>query len=683
MTSRRPLSMGSLALLTACAGGLGCRARTFNSTNVSSARPSSPNDCGNPGQPGRPNPAHCEGPFHVDGDYQFHEPTFAGTDWAGRTGWDGASGFIPGLFGTTTIYDMEGNAQKSAKDGRTKIIRDLHYHLGGGRVGIRPIPVTPNREPEMKLASGEVIRRSEILDKVLRRHFGFNENDTSAPLHALAAYLYPGDQLLSFERLAESRSQGAIGHMSVYVGDGVSLHSPYQLHGGEWDVQDHEPSTIIAVRMKGADQAALNRNMVLVSKLLNELNGGPSFPGDYTFDPVRVHNLQAMFNFFAGWIEGGAALQKLKNDPTWGTYCAEYATLALNAGLNIPLNKAYFERIWPNGYGTRLWERVKQRAAELGLPALTDDYVPVGAFKPLWEHDGISEPLKTTAPSKSMAWPLDRTADLVSAFVENFGAWPDVGPAMSTAMIMNFAEQSAERLGVPAEKYVQLAIPVIVPSFKHFVSSQTGITSAEQYDQFIFMAERMMLAAGVPSDADDMLVAQLRDPNFRSAALAMPKVSLEAAWQAYLNEIMPALQAARDAAPPLSIAQQRALRQKQMRALLQLADEAERAGDRHQAEYLRGMTGGYEPKTFVRFNAPPSLAFRVANGLRPSHPSLDVQAVGTIFHPRLLVSKASGMGKAMYIPADLAPPIKQEPNYGEPTKDYDPEIFQGGGEPVG
>ena len=643
---------------------LGCKRRAYNSANIRSERPTADN-CGTPGAPNNPNPAHCEGPVYFEGEYTFvddldtlnfdkGEPI----PWEGK---DGSAPFVSKLFGTTTLYSPEGTPLPSQRTGKPHIIRDLQYLVGPNKVGLKIIPVTVGTGAEAKpYTSGytKPVQGSNILDSKILENQGLPPD---APVFAAAVYLYPGAQFVRLPNLASKKSQGSIGHMSVYIGDGVSKHSPRGLHDERWSVAGTgEPSTIISLSLEGAKQLDLNKNMIAWARIINELNEGPNFPGDFEFDPVRISNLQVQTEFARKWITGGKDVEALRSDPYWGTYCAESANMIINLGMNVPLTEEGFVKVWAHenatktsgdnakavAYAKALFRKVKERylteisPKEWGEPPTAADidtfkFIDT-TFTPLWEQLKVS-PLSTKT-NEGFPFPLDTTTDLAAVIVQNFASWADVGPAVSAMAIASLAEQFKERIQVDPIQFMTDALPVMAAGFLAHAGTQSLKTDAE----VAAYIEREFATPGFPAQ-----LASLLKPMVERLAATMKRdtaVSVEEAWSQYVEAVRPILQRSQAWAPKLSVADQKALRMKHVAELIRTMETMRDAGDtglQNDINFLREFPFS-SLRMFVKFNSPPSLLFRVATSLKQRSDKVKVSIVGTIFGASMVREKKPG-----------------------------------------
>ena len=645
------LTVGIAAVISLTA--LSCKTRAHNNASIRSDRPTADN-CGTPGAKGNPNPAHCEGPVYFEGEYTFIDnlDTLKKDDDVIR--WAGGSSmpFVSKLFGTTTMYTPSGTKLTSVRTGKPHIVRDLQYLVASNKVGIRIIPITVGTETEATSYSNgfptKPIKGSNILDEKIRKQQGIPDG---APVFAAAVYNYPGAQFVALDELASEKSQGGFGHMSVYIGNGVSKHSPQGLHDERWSAAPHgEPSTIISLGLEGADQVELNKNMIAWTWILNTFNDGPNFPGDFEFDPVRVTTLQAHNEFARKWIMG--EVDALKSDRNWGTYCAESANMSINLGMNVPLTEEYFVKVWaPNktpktvAYAKALFRKLKERYLTEIVNKESDKPTPsaeqVDAFKfldkpfvPLWEQQGVS-PLSSKV-NEGMPYAVDTSTDILSSLIENFAAWPDVGPAISAMSIASLADLYKERLGVEPVQFMSSAIPIMALGFAAHATT-LGLKTDSEVTNYI---DSQFKTPGFPSELSQLLqpsVLQLAPRMKRDAAVPMQQ-----AWLDYQTAVRPIVEQSSAWAPKISIAQQRAAREKNVANLRAMADTIRNSGDAALADSLIAAAERTDLKVFVRFNSPPSLLFRVANGIKKPADKVKVSIVGTIFDAEMVREKRPG-----------------------------------------
>jgi hypothetical protein len=472
------------------------------------------------------NPAHFEGPFTVAGDFDL-DPTMIAKRYLK----------LPtNSFGSVAM-DLEKDIPLiSRATGRRKYIRELHYHLGDNKIGIRPIPIVdrkdipqstdPDFEPkdqkspywdypvEGKTADGFAVKGSELMDQLLRREYGFGVADTNAPIFALMSYLRPEFYHITFRdlgNLSYLKTENGMTHLGAYIGQGRTRNSPTSYHSFRWNLEQDEmneegeplgyPANVYTVKPKwaGVDQKTFLENLHMTLRLLNELNDGVIFADDYKFDWFRAVNLKETFAFYRAWIDPNwkrnptdsePFLTKIKNDKSYYSYCAEHMTIVLNVALNLAQNEQGYVDVFGPIEGKALWELAKNRYENrerlvydkdqfafvtkvLGkTPTSGVPRIDGNKFSPLWKVHGITRPTEEATVGKSLAYPPETTADLMANLVEQYANWPDVGPVMASAVIFQFLPEVMKRTGLSAEKYFTLAVPFVIKMIKHDASTQ-------------------------------------------------------------------------------------------------------------------------------------------------------------------------------------------------------------------
>lgn len=640
MLQRRVFYVTAMSFLA-----VACAPRKFNSAQIEAARPGSPSDCGNPGQPGAANPVHCPGDITIDGPWGYDETALTNNGWWNR----GARPFVPGLFGATVILGPNGAPLTQLGTATPYVIRDQHYHLGNGKVGIRPIPYAEPGTTEYT-GSGEPIQGPSLLDAALRTQYGL---PAGAPVWGISICNLDGDPIIDVTKLGD-RVRGRAGHVGMYIGNGYSRHQ----NGGGGGLHlwgpfiRGQPQTVLGVSIQGVDQATLNANLVAMSRILTEFNQGfdDNFPMNHKNDPVGQVSLRQMLDIFRSWILGGAEIDKLKNSADFAMFCAELANVALNLGLNVPLTERYFTKIWGATEGPRLWQRLQERIkAEDQSPMYPDegsklaDAMPKADFVPLWERDQVTNPRQLIKPGASMAWPLETTGDAIAGAVETFGNFPAFGPMPSIAILMGTLSVAQQRTGVSTEQYMRYVIPAAAKIVKHF-APLAGIKSDAQWEGYLQMA--------IPQ--------QMRMPELMAAvnaikndAFALQHRTQAEAWAAFEKDVAPEVAAYRSFEPVFSMFEQQNLQRLGRDFLQQRRAAAQAAGNAPAVARLDRMLASVDAGFYHKYNANPILFLRVAQGMRNSHPNVKVIPIGTAFHPSLLKSKTAG-AKASYSPADRA-----------------------------
>src|SRR5688500_13616897 len=201
---------------------------------VFDAVPTEPNLCVDT-PPSRTNPAHFKGEFTLAGDYTL-------TDDALTNKYKGVK---IGNFGTTDVQLPTGGINN---------VRDQHYRLPDGKIGMRLIPVSDSGmvvSPE-----GEEVEGHEVMDDFLRKEMKIG---ASAPIYAMIAYLHPEEHNGTLRQLAKETVKTEMGqtHLGAYIGNGATRNSPEGYHNKKWAVGGY-PATVQTVSLEGVHQSTFN-----------------------------------------------------------------------------------------------------------------------------------------------------------------------------------------------------------------------------------------------------------------------------------------------------------------------------------------------------------------------------------------------------------------------------------------
>ncbi len=432
------------------------------------ARPGQPTAPGTPTTPATPvttTPAG-PGPAAVNaGPMHFTGPaTYEGAKLKAEALTGAYRGVSPSKFGMTEV-------QLPQPDGTTKtvVVRDMHYDLGDGKVGMRLIPVKDN-DPAA----------NRQMDDFLRQKMGLSANE---PIWALISYIHPEEHSGDLKQLGTEMLKTEMGttHLGAYVGEGHTTNSPESYHQYSWEVKGY-PANVQMVSLQGVPQGELNRNMLDADKVLNK---GVKFPPDYKNDVMQTVDLNTTLQFYRDWVNDAPYL---KEDPTWATYCAEHKTIVTNVGLNVPHNAESFKEIFGATDGPPLWDKFKQKfEVANGRPFTAADETH---FEPLWKKEGLTAAqihpstkqehddyvkarfdgslangtytgFKPLPPGRGMAWRPEATADLVKNFMETYASFRDVGGYASAATIVGFKDVIGPRMGIDDKTYLATAMPVL------------------------------------------------------------------------------------------------------------------------------------------------------------------------------------------------------------------------------
>ena len=627
----------SMSLLMLMGALSSCRSRNFGTQSDSLATLlSSSSSCGDALSPTRTNPTHCTGPV-------VFAPPFNISDQSLKSQYLLIDRKLLGAF---IITDPAGNPIPSRRTLGVKYNRDLHYHLGGGFVGMRIIPVVDRngigslplsdsrrkiyedyQRAQGKTANGFVVQGARLLDEALKKEFGFNGQEESSAYFGLLSYTHPnvynGVNLskIKFSDMgnpAYIKAENSITHLGAYVGEGRTRNSPYAYHhkrfwfGKTERDSDEEPydypAHVSIVTLPDVPPAITNQNINITLAFLNELNGGPQFPENYKQAKYQYINLEETLAFYRAWLDpkwvrpgfgNGPYLQLLRNNVAYATYCAAHVTVAMNVGLNVPQNEAGYVRIWGEKDGKDLWQK-----AQAAYQSLFQKPIPsLPSFRTLWERDGLTHPVQARAVGQSLVWAPLSTADVISIIVQQYFTFPDVGPVLASAGLLGFSEQVKLRMGLRPETFIAHSMPVIKETFGHDAAATLAIQNkvSQQGLTDYLNAKISEIKALAPQQAA-LLVPQIQSHfQLQGAAIlaladrlqkAVPN-SNEVIWLRAWFEYRKALQ--------VPLAQARAV---------EIADPKE--------------------ASYVQFYSPPMVVHAITSGLYAAHRDLRVRTVATI-----------------------------------------------------
>ncbi len=510
----------------------------------------------------RNNPAHFKGEFTLAGPYTLTSEALA----------EKYKGVKLGKFGSTDVQLPTGGSNN---------VRDMHYALGDGKIGMRLLPVSDDStviDPD-----GRAVPGHQVMDGFLRETMGIGPD---APIFSLIAYLHPEEHSGTLAQLAKETVKTEMGetHLGAYIGNGETRNSPEGYHNRRWGNRGY-PATVQIVSMEGTDQATLNQNGLNALEILNK---GVKFPPDYKEDLYKTVNLKETLAFYKGWIEDE---ERLRNDPAWATYCAEHQTIVTNVMLNVPHNEKAFQEIWGEGEGKALFAKAKQKfRAATGRDLVETD------FQPLWKKEGIANPAAEEAIGRGLAWAPQTTADIVVNFVETYASWPDVGAAASASMVVGFKDVVKDRMGVTDAAYLALATPIVNKML--IAEALTQDFRNADYAEYVKKktAELYVAFGGKPADfapggtvnPQIMTLATSMTTGLRSQGatiVAESGLCKDQAWAWMRKAIAPELAAAR-------------------------------------------ATAVSDP-TKVQFYSPPAVTHRIASGMHPRNPNVTIREVAT------------------------------------------------------
>ncbi len=471
--------------------------------------------------------------------------------------------------------------------------------------GIRYLPAVRGFKSEdaVNVGRGVSIRGSETVDAYLRESvFGFkpetqntppqdrplkgdnNDADTPAvgaadiknqPIFALINYVHPeGFQGEPFSLAGEPNLKTEMGftHMGLYLGDGKTVNSPARYHADTWwdAEQANYPVFLSVMDYSGLvkdnvfNVKAFNQNGIMTALVLNETNGGPKFPDEYSykFDPVYANTLEKALTFYA---------RVLRNDPTLKTdnelkeYCAEHATQIINVLLNLPQNLTGYTDVYGEVEGPKLFEAAMDkiynneiyplrsgdqaewiRDAYLGSEeeyrrqsqglSLVPYWKKLGGVAPLLQssRNALGNVTFTARDPKfkevgySLGWAPETVADLLKDFSQAYLPWNRVGSITSVAAILGFAPEAQTRMNLKVLKYVTAITPIIQQIFLHEAAMEKGfdvlksLSEEQSFEKFKAKRERRVLELQGTMKA---MVARMQSAEFEEAARIDGKVA--------------------------------------------------------------------------------------------------------------------------------------------------------------
>ncbi|MGQ0506382.1 MAG: LysM peptidoglycan-binding domain-containing protein [Myxococcaceae bacterium] len=515
-------------------------------------------------------------------------------------------------FGTTDVKlpQPDGSVQ-------TVNVRDLHYRLPDGKLGMKFVPVSDTGN--VKGPDGKRVKGNQLMDDLLREEMGLKKDE---PIYAFASYTHPEKHQGDLRALGSDMLKTEMGttHLGAYVGEGRTTNSPESYHSNKWKVTGY-PANVAVMSLEGVPQKTLNQNLLLADQVLNR---GVQFPANYKEDIYRTVDLNSTLQFYRDWLKGE---QYLLTDRSWHTYCAEHKTIVANIALNVPHNERSFQEIF-GAEGKELWELFKQRFETNNARAFTE--VDETDFEPLWKKEGLtpdqirpmSKPewdkyeaarfdgsladgsyagFRPLPPGKALAWAPETTADLIQDFIETYVPFQRTNGFVVAAALLGFKENIEKRMGLSTEQTLGLVLPIINKVMIAEAAAR-GPTSEDGLKKWADQAKLTLYVAygGKPVDLA---------PNgtVDTARMKLAEMSLGGVLKAI----------------------------PQVRAL-QTGTAEERAGTA--AKWLRSSIGedvergrkqAVADPSKVEFYSPPAVVHRVATGLHEMNPYVRIRTVAT------------------------------------------------------
>ncbi len=378
----------------------------------------------------------------------------------------------PEKFGTVDITIPGGHSHN---------VRDLHYPVETGRLGMRLIPVSD--DDFALLPSGTVAPGYGAIDNYLREEMGLKPED---PVYALLGYIRPEEHSLAFFQLPHSEKiQMGYRHLAAYVGRGQTTHvlprrTEWKGDGPlamKWNV-DRYPANVHIISLHGVPQAILNRNAHIVDSILASAAKSPEDTKNLS---CRMIDINTTLQYYRDSIRHAEYLEDL----SWFTNCAVHKTIVVNVLLNVPHNEAAFLEIFGHD-GSELWLDFKQCYEDIHGEPFTPEHET--HFEPLWKLAGLPadriRPLTygeynafqvaraegwldeykgriPLDPGKGLAWPLETVIDLLSNFMNLYLSFQNVQGIVACGMLLFLRHLAKQKLGVTEEVYIETVCPII------------------------------------------------------------------------------------------------------------------------------------------------------------------------------------------------------------------------------
>lgn len=364
-------------------------------------------------------------------------------------------------------------------------VRDLHYSIGSGHLGIHIVPVS--NYDYLKLPDGKVAPGYKLIDTYLRSKSNLKSEDY---IYALVSYIRPEEHSVNLLELPYTQKmQMGHQHLAAYMGNGKTTHvlprkttwKGHKSSNMRWNA-DRYPANIQIISLYGVSQSTLNRNAHIVDIILSTGAKSPEDPQKMT---CRTIDINTTLQFYRDWIRRAEYLQDL----TWFTNCTVLKTIVVNVFLNVPHNKKSFQEIFGQD-GSELWLDFQHRYEEIS--GVRFDPSHETHFTPLWKLSSLApeeiRPLslgeyysfhaakvegwldeftgrQPLDPGKGLAWPLETVADLLNNFMNTYISFQDVGGIIASGMLLLLGYVVQDKLRISEMKYLEIISPVIARLF--------------------------------------------------------------------------------------------------------------------------------------------------------------------------------------------------------------------------
>ncbi len=292
------------------------------------------------------------------------------SDWALRTRFRGVN---RSEFGSVTVLDP---------DGSSRLVADLVYPLEDERRGLRLLPASD--EARVVFPDGTEGPGWQQVDEFLRNRSGLGPED---PLYALLSYIHPEEYVGDVAALPRT-TKLYLGHRHVgaYQGRGrtthaLSAHSNWRGRGPAdmgFNVDRH-PANVQLLSLRGVAPATLNRNAVIVDRIIAARAG---VPVETDSIEARAIDLNSTLQYYRDLLRGEEYLEDL----SWYTNCSVHKMVVVNVLLNLPHNPDAFSETFGRE-GQHVWQCFRDCYADVfGRPFTPDGET---RFTPLWRLEGL------------------------------------------------------------------------------------------------------------------------------------------------------------------------------------------------------------------------------------------------------------------------------------------------------
>lgn len=446
--------------------------------------------------------------------------------------------------------DKFGTTQVILPNNSSFIVKDYQYRLDDGSVGMRFVPVSNNDSilsPAKSYETGYY-----FIDEFLRKEMNLNKDE---PIYALINYFHPElNKGTITELLSPTSDKIEMGftHLGAYYGKGYTTNAPMLYHWHRFGVTGEANQTIFGypanvqiISLKGVPQGTLNKNLRYADTCLNS---GVLFPNKdkmvYKHSKFRPVDINTALMFYKDWLNYE---KYLREDASWYTYCAAHKTLVATVALNLPHNLASFQEVYGIAGGADLYEKFKLFYNNVIGP--DPGFLPSDEthFEPLWKQQGFTaeqispftldeynayekariagsingyKGKKPLPPNKATCWAAQTSAEVIFDIVQAYADMFDVGPIISSAVILGFMDTIDDRMGISKLTYLFHAMPIV----DKLMIAHASMLAAKNPDTYLKTTfEELVLAYGGKHDGSNSLDEELKKLKSFSGVIAFIK----------------------------------------------------------------------------------------------------------------------------------------------------------------